>query len=180
MHACCVARAGEPGEATLVRAVRPHEQAELGELTVRVYRELLGAGMGSYADVLRDVAGRLAASCEVLVAVKGRRLQGGVTYVPGPGPYAELAGEHEAEMRMLVVHPSQQRRGVGEALVRACVERAAGQGRQALSLYTTASMVAAQRLYARMGFARDPARDCTVGAGLRLLYYSLELAPPSG
>lgn len=151
----------------------------MGELTVRVYRALLGRDLGDYAEVLRDVAGRLAASCEVLVALEDRNLAGGVTYVPGPGPYAELAGDDEAEIRMLVVDPRAQGRGLGEALVAACVDRAVAQGRRALSLYTTETMAAAQRLYTRLGFVADPGRNSTVGADLRLLFYSLELRPPS-
>ena len=172
--------------ATVIRPVRPEEHEALGELTVRVYRQLLGRDMGTYAEVLRDVAGRVASSCEVLVAAEApavaeparSRVVGGATYVPGPGPYAELASEREAEIRMLVVDPRAQGRGVGEALVRACIERAAASSRRALSLYTTDAMSAAQRLYARLGFVRITERDSRVG-GLRLLCYSLDLGSPA-
>ena len=163
--------------ATVIRPVRPEEQAHLGELTVRTYQRLLHLEEGGYADVLRDVGARTD-TCEVLVAVSDDRVVGGVTYVPGPGPYSALAGDHEAEIRMLVVDPHAQGRGVGEALVRSCIERATGQGKQALSLYTTGAMSDARRLYARMGFVRVPERDSSVGDGLRLLCYTLELGGP--
>lgn len=164
--------------ATVIRPVRPEEHAHLGELTARTYENLLPLQDGGYVDVLRDVAARTA-TCEVLVAVRHGRVVGGVTYVAGPGPFSALAGDDESEIRMLVVDPAAQGRGLGEALVRACIERAVGQRKRALSLYTTDAMSAARRLYARLGFLRAPERDSSVGDGLRLLCYTLELRPLS-
>jgi ribosomal protein S18 acetylase RimI-like enzyme len=51
-----------------------------------------------------------------------------------------------------------QGRGIGEALVRACIDRAREQG-LTIILHTTNHMPAAQRLYARMDFTRRPDRD---------------------
>lgn len=165
----------------IIRPVRPDEHAPLGDLTARVYADILGRHLGDYADVLRDVASR-ATACEVLVAVGsddshggGGRPLGGITYVPGPGPWAELATEGEAELRMLVVEPAAQGRGVGAALVRACVERAASSGKAGVCLFTTPSMVAAHRLYDRLGFVRQPERDRYLDDGLLLECYSLAL-----
>ena len=168
----------------IIRPVRPDEHAGLGDLTARVYADILGRHLGDYADVLRDVASR-ATACEVLVAVGsddgdgGGRPLGGITYVPGPGPWAELATEGEAELRMLVVEPAAQGRGVGAALVRACVERAAAAGRAGVCLSTTPSMVAAHRLYDRLGFVRQPQRDRHLDDGLLLECYSLALPASS-
>ncbi len=156
----------------MVRPVEHHEHGAIGELTVAVYREVLASDLGGYAEVLRDVAGRLRAGCEVLVAHDGDRLAGGVTYVPNPGEYAELAGPDEAELRMLVVDPAAQGRGIGAALVQACIGRAVAAGKQALTLGTMPEMVAARRLYARLGFVRLPARDGQVPGGRPLLCYS--------
>ncbi len=166
--------------ASQVRGVEPHEHAALGELTVAVYRQVLNSQLVDYAAVLRDVPGRLAAGCEVLVAADGDRLLGGVTYVPGPGAYAQFAVAGEAELRMLVVDPVAQGRGVGTALVRACVDRARADARSALTLGTMPAMVAAQRLYRRLGFARVADRDDQVPTGLPLLCYSLDLRAAAG
>lgn len=165
---------GGPG-ASEVREVEAQEHAALGELTVAVYRQVLASELVDYAAVLRDVAGRLAAGCDVLVAADGDRLLGGVTYVPGPGAYAQVAVAGEAELRMLVVDPVAQGRGVGTALVRACVDRARADARSALTLGTMPAMVAAQRLYLRLGFVRVATRDDQVPTGLPLLCYSLDL-----
>ncbi len=156
-----------------VRPIRPEEHAELGELTVRVYRRVLASELETYAAVLRDADSRLAAGCDVLVAPGDGRVLGGVTYVPGPGPYAQLIDEDEAELRMLVVDPTAQRSGIGTALVRACIEAAGAAGKRSLVLGTMPVMTAAQRLYLRLGFARRPERDGQVPGGAALWCYSL-------
>lgn len=172
-HHDAASGAGPPN--LVVRGVEDDEHVALGELTVAVYREVLASDLSGYAPVLRDVAGRRAAGCEVLVAHDGHRLVGGVTYVPNPGDYAEVAGPEEAELRMLVVDPAAQRQGIGAALVQACIDRAVVAGKQALSLGTMPEMASARRLYARLGFVHLPARDGQVPGGRRLLCYSLDL-----
>lgn len=165
-----------------IRHARPGEHQDLGELTVRVYRQVLGSDLTDYSVVLRDVAGRLESGCLVFVAVQGPRLLGGITYVAGPGPLAQLTIEGEAEIRMLVVDPAFEGQGVGAALVRACVDEAIAASRVGVVLGTMAAMVAAQRLYLRLGFQRRPERDSQVGDGAALLCYSLDLesaSPPS-
>ncbi|MBE1878969.1 GNAT family N-acetyltransferase [Myceligenerans pegani] len=149
--------------------IRPIAEAEhdaLGELTAQAYlREgFLEYGEDDpYLPRLRDVSAR-AAVAEVLVAVEGDgesgdRMLGGVTYVPAPGPMSDLARDGEAEIRMLVVGPDVRRRGVGEALARACLDRARASGRTAVVLCSQPQMHAAHRVYERLGFVRDPERD---------------------
>lgn len=163
-----------------VRPVRPEEHGPLGELTVRVYRAVLTSELAGYAAVLRDVDDRLRQGCDVLVAADGDRVVGGVTYVPGPGPYAQVIGVDQAEVRMLVVEPTVQGQGVGTALVEACVARARSAGKRTLVLGTMPAMVAAQRLYTRLGFRRTPAQDQQVPDGPRLVTYALALPAPRG
>ncbi|MFI1810343.1 GNAT family N-acetyltransferase [Streptomyces sp. NPDC020422] len=146
-----------------IRTVRPEEYETLGELTGRAYLDdgLLAFGDSDwYLNHLRDVAGR-AALTDVLVAVdeKGAVL-GGVTFVPGPGAMGDIAREGEAAIRMLAVGHAARGRGVGEALVRACVERArAVPGCARIVLSTQENMRTAHRIYERLGFLRVPERD---------------------
>lgn len=113
----------------------------------------------------------------VLVAVDGEgRLAGGVTYVPGLGPYAEFDDPADAGLRMLAVATDHRGRGVGTALVQACIERARAEGRRRLWLHTTDDMADAQRIYARLGFHRAPAADLHL-SDIDLLAYVLELSP---
>jgi ribosomal protein S18 acetylase RimI-like enzyme len=73
---------------------------------------------------------------------------------------ADIARPGEAEMRMLAVARDARGRGVGEALVRACVDRArAVEGCTSVALSTQRTMVTAHRLYERLGFVRTPDRD---------------------
>ncbi|MCC9709564.1 GNAT family N-acetyltransferase [Streptomyces sp. MNU76] len=145
-----------------IRTAAPDEYAALGEIIAQAY---LGDGLldfresDRYLDELRDVAKR-AAEADVLVAVADGRVLGGVTFVPTSGPMADIARAGEAEIRMLAVSPEARGRGTGEALVRACVERArAVEGCVRLVLSTQRGMHAAHRIYERLGFTRTPERD---------------------
>lgn len=159
-----------------IRPVRPEEHAAAGALVVAAYRALSGTALSdSYAEQLADVDAR-AREAEVLVAVDGAEVLGCVTYVPdAASPYAQLLGPEEAAIRMLGVAPALQGRGVGAALLAACVERARVSGRVALVLHTTPSMSAAHRLYERAGFVRLPERDWYPNPDVPLLAFRLSL-----
>jgi len=102
----------------------------------------------------------------VLTAVDGREVLGVVVLANRGGPLALMAGEGEAEVRMLAVDPRARGRGVGEMLMRECIERAKGPPHlaRAMVLSTQPGMKAAQRLYERMGFRRVPERDSVAPA----------------
>ncbi|MET7477772.1 GNAT family N-acetyltransferase [Streptomyces sp. NPDC005648] len=146
----------------VIRPVEPTEYDEIGEITAQAYLQdgLLAFGDSDwYLDELRNVAKR-AAAAEVLVATLDGRLLGTVTHVPAGGPMADLAGPGEAEIRMLAVAGAARGRGAGEALVRACVDRAkAAPGCTGVVLSTQPVMRAAHRIYGRLGFVRAPERD---------------------
>ncbi|MEW6225913.1 MAG: GNAT family N-acetyltransferase [Chloroflexota bacterium] len=162
-----------------IREARPHELAAAGDVVVRAYRALGGGGDAheAYLEHVRDAAGR-ARHCPVLVAVdEGTgEVLGSVTYVPGQGnAFAELAGEGEGEFRMLGVAPDAQGRGVGAALVRACIDLARAGGRHGIVISTTPVMHAAHRLYEHLGFRRAPERDWVPVPGIELWAYVLAL-----
>lgn len=161
-----------------IRPVRPDEHAALGELTAAAYAAVDPSVMSrDYADELRDVA-RRAAVAEVLVAVDGGAVVGGVTYVPDrTSPAAEFAEDDAAGIRMLAVAAGARGRGVGEALVRACIDRATTTRRRQIVLHSTDRMTAAHRLYDRLGFVRDPSLDWEGEPGLWLRGYRLCLEP---
>ena len=142
-----------------IRAVRPEDYERLGDLTAAAYLDdgLLDFGAEDpYLAVLRDV-GRRAEHAEVLVAVDAEgTVLGGVAFVGGPGPFADIAREGEAEFRTLAVAPAGRGRGVGTALVRECIDRARALGRHRVVLSTQPMMHAAHRVYERFGFTRAP------------------------
>ncbi|MEU6280516.1 GNAT family N-acetyltransferase [Streptomyces sp. NPDC047028] len=144
-----------------IRPADPTEYQALGEMTGRAYLDdgLLDYGESDpYLPVLKDVAAR-AAHAEVLVAVAGDHLLGGVAFVPSGGPVADIARPGEAEIRALAVAAEARGRGAGEALVRACLDRARDAGCTAVVLSTQPTMHTAHRIYERLGFVRTPERD---------------------
>ena len=92
-----------------------------------------------------------------------RRPTTATTWCSAPSPSARPGrrgarsrGEDEGEFRMLAVAPAARGRGVGEALVRLCLDRFRADGCRARSCISTlAEMTAAHRLYERLGFVRD-------------------------
>ncbi|MCX4698006.1 GNAT family N-acetyltransferase [Streptomyces sp. NBC_01373] len=146
----------------MIRQATPDDYEPLGDITAEAYLQdgLLDFGESDeYLGELKDVAKR-ASAAEVLVALENGRLLGGVTFVPSGGPMADIARPGEAEIRMLAVARQARGRGAGEALVRACVDRArAIDGCTAIVLSTQRTMHSAHRIYERLGFARTPGRD---------------------
>jgi GNAT superfamily N-acetyltransferase len=161
-----------------VRVATPAEYAEIGRLTVAAYAAdgQLGGEHG-YERILADVAGRTEHGT-VLAAVEGDRVLGSVTFVLPGSRYAELSGPDEAEFRMLAVDPGAQGRGVGAALVGACVSRATALGYGALVISARDFSKAAHRLYERFGFVRTPAADWSPAPGVDLIALRLELPAP--
>lgn len=160
----------------LVREIAPGEYERAGEITAAAYRSV-GETEEAYYPELRDVATR-AALVTVLVAVEEGTAQilGSVTYVPGPGPYFEGAfGDDAAAFRMLAVAGEAQGRGVGRALVAACIERASRDGRSSIGIFTRSFMHAAHGLYASFGFEHVSELDWEFEPGEWLLAYHRRL-----
>jgi ribosomal protein S18 acetylase RimI-like enzyme len=166
-----------------VRGALPDELDAAGRIVVEAYRAHGGpsADEDEYLGEVLDARGR-ARLCPVLVAVDEAtgEVLGSVSYVPGrDNPLAEIEREGEAGFRMLGVAPTAQRRGIGEALVRACIERARADGRQGVAICTELDMHAARRLYERLGFRRAPDRDFDPVPGVHLIGYLLALPAQS-
>lgn len=186
----------DPGDTAELKAV--------GELTIATYVDSgLVDRDSDYVEELRDTAGR-AKTAELLAAIDERaaggsgvdadplaakghsprhvvdgtdeRLLGTVTYCAGGTDMAEIAGPGEATFRMLAVDETARGRGIGEALVRACVERAREAGAVTVRLSTKVEMRAAHRLYERLGFMRTPQFDWSPAPDVPLLTYALDLS----
>lgn len=170
----------------IVREARPDQLEAVSELIISVY---VGGGLVSaesgYVAELRD-SGRRSEDGELLVAVddgtgidtdgpERGSLLGTVTYCDGGTELAEVAGPGEAGFRMLAVAVEAQGRGVGEALVHACLERARDRGASTMRLSTKEDMHAAHRLYGRLGFTRTPELDWSPDPDVKLLTYALAL-----
>ncbi len=156
--------------------MRAEEYEEAGRVTRRAYEEFGVDGWGDYGDRLADISGR-AERTLVLVAVEDRRILGTATLeiderIETAHPREPL-GPAEAHIRMLGVDPDARGRGVGRALVRACIEEARRADKGLLTLHTTEEMKVAHRMYESLGFRRGP--DKLFDDGFRLLAYELSL-----
>jgi len=158
----------------IIRAVRPSEYESAGEVTVEAYRTLADAASAAYERELRDIAGRCA-SGDVLVAETDGRIVGCVTFVDGVTALSEVNDPDAASVRMLGVAADARNRGVGEALMRECIDRARRSERKRVRLHTLPSMTGAQRLYERLGFRRDPDTDWSPAPDILLLGYILDV-----
>ena len=157
-----------------ITAAVPADFPRIAELTVGVYtaEDLVSPG---YVPQLADVAGR-ADRAELLVARDADGLVVGSVALVLDGDFGEVTeSADEAAVRMLAVDGAARGRGVGEALVRTCLDRARAAGKRRMVLSTGLRMTAAHRLYQRLGFTRLPERDWTPVPGIDLRVYALEL-----
>jgi ribosomal protein S18 acetylase RimI-like enzyme len=167
----------------LIRDAMAHEMAEVGEIRVTAYRAggFLTADSG-YSPHLRALG--TDGNSHVLVAVTswpagagqpGDTIIGTIMLRQWPHAGEIVTSPDEAEIRALAVLPEAQGAGVGSALLRAVVGRAAGAAVRHLVLYTEPEMRTAHRIYERAGFARLPGRDLSPAPEFILLAYGLRL-----
>jgi ribosomal protein S18 acetylase RimI-like enzyme len=168
------ARAGRRDAVIEIREATARDYDAAGAVAVAAYAAFYG-DLGPYEDRLRDVAAR-AGDATVLVALEDGLAVGTVTYVgDATSSFAAHQRDDEASIRMLAVVPSRARRGIGRALSLACIDRARGDGKTAVSLHADEVMASSQRLYESLGFRRDPGRDYRADDGTVLLCYVLDL-----
>jgi ribosomal protein S18 acetylase RimI-like enzyme len=158
-----------------LRPVEPKEHEVAGELVVEAYRSLGDEGDEFYERELRDVSGRIRTG-DVIVAEIDGRVVGCVTLSIGETSLSEVDDLDAATIRMLGVSSDVRGRGIGERLVRHCIEQARISGSKRVRLDTRTSMQSAQRLYERLGFRREPDYDWSPAPGIELLAYVLHLA----
>ncbi|MEV6717003.1 GNAT family N-acetyltransferase [Lentzea sp. NPDC051208] len=156
--------------------IRPATEADLqavGSVTLEAYvADGVVDAHDSYAAVLSDAESRFR-DAELLVAQdESGTVLGSVTVVRPGTPYAEISRPGELEFRMLAVSAAARGRGVGEALVRAVFDKARAAGVTHVVLSSSEKMLAAHRLYERLGFTRLPERDWKPLPGVNLVAYA--------
>lgn len=151
-----------------IREAEPRDHAPLGRLMVAAYAALPGfpspEQQPAYYAML-DGVGALASrpGTTILVAEDEHELVGGVVYVSDMTQYG-ASGVARAErnasgFRLLTTSPRARGRGIGKALVLACLARARAHGHEQVILHTTRAMRVAWGMYERLGFVRAPELD---------------------
>lgn len=144
-----------------VRRVRPGDDlVAAGRVVQQAYFELPGYPRDREYDVMLGQVAERAHETDVVVGLLDGRLVACLTYVGDHrNRHAEFDDPDAATFRYFGVDPSVQGKGVGEAMVQWCIDEARRTGKARIRIHTLDSMTAAQRLYLRMGFVRDPAGD---------------------
>jgi ribosomal protein S18 acetylase RimI-like enzyme len=167
-----------------IRPIRESEYAAAGEATARAYREYVAPGRSGFEAYLARIAdiGARADRATVLVALVGGVIAGSATLELDsrvtPSTADPLAPD-EAHLRMLGVSPEQRGRGVARRLVTACIALARERGKRRLTLETSPLMIAAQQLYATMGFTSTGERHTPDGTVLLGYTLDVESAAPA-
>lgn len=174
-----------------VRRANRREIPDIEQLilaTFSPYRGLVSAPavLEAYIENSRDIAGRWD-EAEILALEVNGRIGGTVTW------YADASREglnwprEWAGFRTLAVHPDLRGLGLGDTLVRDCIMRSCQRGIATIGIHTAAFMVAACRIYDRLGFRRIPSHDLSVSKALRCdpnaddvlaIAYRLDLVKP--
>jgi GNAT superfamily N-acetyltransferase len=150
----------------ILRDARDGERDELLALTLAAYEEFAAAMPAgewpryreSIVRTLRDVR-----PAEQIVAESGGTIVGTALLYPAGSRFTGPDGVGVAfewpEARLLAVAPTARGRGVGSAIIRECIRRAAAAGADAITLHTTDFMPVAMGMYERTGFERAPELD---------------------
>lgn len=163
----------------VVRLMRPDEVDAVAELVEGAYAADFELSAGYRADIVA-VAER-AREHRVWVAVDattGDLL--GTASTPRAGEtMSQVARGGELDFRFLGVAPGARGRGIGEALVQHVLLLARIRGLDRVVLNTGPDMLAAQRLYDRLGFARLHEREFRFtrpdGTGFQMLAYGRDV-----
>lgn len=141
----------------LIRPLQPSETSAVGALTLAAY-DAYGATKSAYRNFLADPSLRLDGCTALLVAEVDGRLAGTVTYVlPGDAAWeGRPVDDGDCGFRVLAVAPDAEGRGVGRALVDACLEASRRRGCRRAIITSMAWMSRAHRLYEGRGFVRRP------------------------
>lgn len=166
--------------AVVVRPLEPGDDTdEAGRVVQQSYLQLPDYPRDDeYDAALADVADR-ALTSEIVLALNEGEIVGCLTYISdASNPDYEFSDPEGASFRYFAVDQAAQGRGVGAAMVEWCIARARRDGKRRLRIHTLESMPAAQRLYERLGFRRDPETDENWD-GIKGISYVFDLAVPA-
>jgi ribosomal protein S18 acetylase RimI-like enzyme len=163
-------------QAVIIREALTSEWDEVTALAIAAYHEyapaLTAADWATMRTNLAKVA-EVAQSGHLLVAQLDQSLAGAVVYCPPGTSDRRLFQPEWASVRMLAVSPQHRGQGIGAQLSLACVQRAEPDQAEIIALHTSELMVAARRMYERLGFERE--RELPSRFGLRYWRYQLRL-----
>lgn len=171
--------ADAPGKGVAVQVGPARTDADWKEAVGLLKLVYVGEGYTTAeAAGINMVRERLESGGELLLArAQGGQLAGAVLHLHVRGPMGQVAVADEREFRLLAVDPEHRGKGIGRALVQACVERAVLDGASGMALWSQPSMVAAHSLYESMDFVRRADRDQDDPRGFKRLVFVRTFRP---
>jgi GNAT superfamily N-acetyltransferase len=171
-------------ELILVRDARLEELDKTSLLLKEAYQQyqsmLPSDAWNYYVEDIMNVRSRFNES-QLIVAEVNKQLAGTVTlYLRTHSSVQGGWPRGWAGIRLLAVHPSYRRRGIGRALMEECLRRCRKEGITTVGLHTTEMMDVARRIYERMGFIRVPKFDFHPRPDVVVMAYQLDLKTPIG
>jgi GNAT superfamily N-acetyltransferase len=164
-----------------IRDARPSDGKAIEAVTLAAYQQYAALMPELWEGYRQNILATLAAAQPdtQIVAEEDGRIVGSVLLYPAGTVFARPGGGSATlvspEVRLLAVDPEARGKGVGAALMQACVARARESGTSNLTLHTTEIMQAAMRLYERMGFVRAPELDFEPAPGVVVKGYRLDV-----
>ncbi len=110
---------------------------------------------------------------QLIVARQDDLLVGSVIYCPPGTSDSRIFQPEWASLRLLAVSPQRRGEGIGQQLTLDCIQRARQESAAVMAIHTSELMVAAQRMYERLGFTRE--RELPRHFGLQYWRYVLAL-----
>ncbi|RMF43349.1 MAG: GNAT family N-acetyltransferase [Planctomycetota bacterium] len=161
----------------LIRQIQPADDREVGKVIREVMTEFGAIGPGySIEDPEVDAMSAVGEDARSVfyVVVDGPE-------IVGCGGIAPLKGGDRAvcELQKMYFLPEARGKGVGRILAETLLVDAARLGYHAVYIETLEHMVAARRLYERLGFQRLPGPWGGTGHDACDCHYALEISPPA-
>ena len=160
--------------ALTIRPIRREDDAAVAKLIRTVMPEFGAVGPG-FAIMDPEVDAMTAAYPAPRAAYYVVTDESGA--VVGGGGFAQLVGgaEGTCELRKMYFLPSVRGQGMGEKLVRLCLDGARAAGFSRCYLETLTGMTAAQKLYEKLGFVKQSCAEGATGHSGCDRFYALKL-----
>ncbi|NJR61357.1 MAG: GNAT family N-acetyltransferase [Cyanobacteria bacterium CRU_2_1] len=163
--------------AVIVRDALAQEFNDVASLTVEAYREYAQTLTSDNWEIMRTSLSKVAEIAkqgQLIVAQRDQELVGSVVYHPPGVSDRRLFQPEWASLRMLAVSPQHRGQGIGQQLSLECVHRAEQDKAAVIGLHTSELMVAARRMYERLGFKQEI--ELPNHLGIQYWRYVLKLA----
>jgi ribosomal protein S18 acetylase RimI-like enzyme len=141
-----------------IRDALEQEFDDVVSLNIEAYREYSHTLTLDNWEKMRGSLSKVAEIAKpgrLIVAQRDRELVGSVVYHPPGASSSRLFQPEWASLRMLAVLPQHRNQGIGQQLSLECVRRAKQDKAEVFGLHTSELMVAAKRMYERLGFEQD-------------------------